>query len=165
MSGEIAVQEPARVERVRHEPREKPARAQRVEERMRVGAELSCGRPGGMLGGEEPVELVVRDLDEAAEKLADHPRVLDLFEDSGDEEQRQIVLTKNSGRLLRVGRPSRRRVVRPASQPSASSLSSKAKWKSVSPQSRERRAARARGWVARPWYAASSTPCSRWARW
>ena len=58
--------------------------------------------PGGVLGGEEAVELLVVEVDaEAAEELADHLRILDLVDRAGTEEQRQVVLPEDRRRLVR----------------------------------------------------------------
>ncbi len=61
--------------------------------------------PGRVLRREEPVDLVLRERHaELAQHLADHPRVLDLLDRAGDEEQRHVALTEVSGRLLVIRR-------------------------------------------------------------
>src|SRR3712207_7090395 len=83
--GEVASQEPGRVERVRDEAELQPAIAERVEERVRLRAELPGRTPRRVLRHEEAVELLVRYLHaEPGEELPHHVRVLDLLDRAGN---------------------------------------------------------------------------------
>jgi hypothetical protein len=59
---EVAVQEPARIERVRNEPELQPARPKRFQERVRRRTQLARRLPSGVLRFEKPPELLVGDV-------------------------------------------------------------------------------------------------------
>src|SRR2546430_421868 len=92
---EVAGQEPAGVERIGDEPELEPALAQRLEQRRTVLSELPRRVPGHMLGLEEAVQLLVRDLDaEIAEELTDKFGVLELLDRAGCPEEGLVPLAE-----------------------------------------------------------------------
>src|ERR671925_2033653 len=102
---EIAVQQPAGVERVRDDAESQPPPAQRLEQRVCRRAEYARGRPRRVLGVEEATELLVRDLDpKMIERLAHEARVLDLVERAGHPEERYIALAEVGRVRLELGK-------------------------------------------------------------
>ena len=92
------MEEVSRIERVRHEAELQPSLAERLEQRVRRRREPARRSPGGMLGLEKAAELVVVHVDaELAEEAAHLARVLDLLDDPGLEEARDVNVAKAVG--------------------------------------------------------------------
>src|SRR5215212_8670182 len=90
---EVALQKPPGVERVGDEPELEAARAEGLEQRVRVRRELPRRIPGRVLGLDEARQLRVVDLDlEVPEQLADEPRVLELLDGARCPEERLVAL-------------------------------------------------------------------------